>query len=350
MNKQNDSNKILIVGLFLSDSNKHTILRTPADQLAETLGKHGYGIIKTSVHVPRLKRLIDTVFTIIKNKGQFSIAIVPFYGGFRSFVWETITVALLKKLNKKIVLIVHGGAIPERMKTKSAKYIRTMSKADVLVCPSAYLMNELEQYGLQTKLVENIVNLSEYQFHERAVIHPRILWMRTFEDVYNPLMAIRVLAMLMKEFPEASMVMAGHDRGMLQETIDYAKELGVLNRIEFPGYISNAQKNELAAACSIYICTNMVDNAPISLIEMMALGLPIVSVNTGGIPFLVKDKYDCLLVNNNDGQAMVEKIIYLISNPQEAVKLALNGKLSAERFDELPVVQKWENIFKKLSN
>lgn len=343
-------NKILVVGLFLSKKNQHKILRTPADQLAEVLKKNGYQVITTSIYVQRLFRLLDTIYTILVNRKKFDIAIVPFYGGFRSYVWEEITLFLLKKINKKVVLIIHGGAIPQRMKIKSRKYIKTMKRADVLVCPSEFLIHELKEYHLQAILVENIIELNQYLFQQKNALTPKLLWMRTFEDIYDPLMAIDILVKLKEEHANATMVMAGHDRGMLQPTINYAKEKNVLDCIEFPGYITNEQKNKYAKTCSIYICTNKVDNAPISLIEMMALGVPIVTVNAGGIPYLVTDNYDCLMINNRSVNDMVEKINELINNPSEASRLTLNGRASAQRFGESPVMQKWNTIFENLRN
>lgn len=341
---------VLIVGLFLSARNRHKIQRTPADQLAELFVKNGMQVITTSKFVPRLARLVDTLATIFLKRREFSIAIVPFYGGYKSFVWEAITVSLLKKLNKKIVLIAHGGGIPERMKAKPAKYIDLMKKADAVVCPSGFLVAEFGKYNQPCTIIENVVNLDEYHFRYKETIRPHILWMRAFEHPYNPLMAVKVLAKVKQQYPQASMVMAGFDFGMLQETKDLAEQLNVISSIEFPGYITNEQKNRYAAECDIYICTNRIDNAPISIIEMMALGVPVVTVNSGGIPYLVKDGHDCLMVNDDDAESMSNKIQYLISNPGKAMALAKNAKTSAGKFGENAVMGKWQSLLEQLSN
>ena len=343
-------NSILIVGLFLSKKNKHKIQRTPADQLAELFVKNGLNVITVSSFVSRILRLIDTVSTIFFKHNKYSIAIVPFYGGFRSYIWEEITVFLLHKLRKKIILIVHGGGIPERMKIKSTKYLRTMNRADYVVCPSGYLIKELADYNQPSILIENVVNLSDYHFHYRKTIKPKILWMRAFEYPYNPLMAIKVFTAIKQKYPEALMVMAGYDQGMLQETKELAKELLVIDSIEFPGYINNEQKNRLAKEFDIYLCTNKIDNAPISFVEMMALGLPIVTVNSGGIPFLVKNNYDCLMVNDDDIEGMAQKILFLIDNPEKAIELINNARASTIRFDEKAVMRKWQAVLNELSN
>jgi hypothetical protein len=49
-----------------------------------------------------------------------------------------------------------------------------------------------EQKGFDVNIIENPVNLSLYQFCKKEKIRPRIVWMRAFTDVYDPLMAVRV--------------------------------------------------------------------------------------------------------------------------------------------------------------
>ncbi|MBS1639264.1 MAG: glycosyltransferase family 4 protein [Bacteroidetes bacterium] len=336
---------LLIVGLFLNEKNKQIIMRTAADQLAELFQKHQYSIIKTSYYPNKIKRFLDTFFTILSKKNKYKIAIVPLYGGTASLLWATVSVYLLKLINKQTVLIIHGGSIPERMKTKPNGYLRVIKKSDKVVCPSNFIIHHLKQYDVNALLIENVLNLSDYQFHQKNEIHPKLFWMRTFEDAYNPLMAVHVLSTLKKKYANATMVMAGRDDGLLHATQTLAKELNVNNTITYPGYITNKQKNELAEQCDVYICTNKIDNAPVTFIEMFCLGLPVVSVNVGGIPFLVNDGENALLVNYNDVEAMTEKIEWLIQNKNEANKLITNAFATSRNYDEEIIIKKWEHLF-----
>ena len=78
----------------------------------------------------------------------------------------------------------------------------------------------------------------------------------------------------------------------------------------------------------------------------MTLGLPIVSTNVGGIPFLVKDRETALLVNDSDVDQMVRVITELIENPELAQKLSLNGRKLTEQFDWNIVKNQWKEILK----
>jgi len=343
-----EKQKILIVGLFLSAKNKTKIARTAADQLAELLSKNNYKVITVSTVLSQVRRMLDTLMTVIIKAPQYKMAIVPLYGGYKSYLWESITTRLLKFLHKKVVLIVHGGSIPARMEKDPAKYLKSFKRADVVVAPSPFVSSTLKKYNIQSELIENVVNLNDYQFNYKEQFRPRILWMRTLEDIYNPEMGVRVAAILAKKYKDFKMVMAGHDRGSLELVKQLAKDLAVEDKIELPGYISNQQKNIYAKELDIYICTNRIDNAPVSFIEMMALGLPIVSVNIGGIPYLLKDGCNGLMVDLDDDAAMADKISSIVEQPEMGMQLAANGKKYAENFGEKPVMQKWKTLFQQL--
>jgi glycosyltransferase involved in cell wall biosynthesis len=345
---QRRKQKILVVGLFLSKKNKTKITRTAADQLAELLAKNNHSVITVSTKLNQAVRMIDTLLTVILKAPQYKIAVVPLYGGFKSYLWESITTKLLKLLNKKVILIVHGGSIPARMKNDATKYLKSFKRADVVVAPSSFMTSTFKEYNVESELIENVVNLNDYHFHQKENFRPRILWMRTLEDIYNPEMAVRVAAILAKKYEDFRMVMAGYDRGSLELVKQLAKDLGVQDKIEWPGYISNEQKNKYASKLDIYICTNRIDNAPVSFIEMMALGLPIVSVNIGGIPYLLKEGSNGLMVNLDDDAAMAEKIVSIIEQPRLGERLAANGKEFVKSFGETPVLAKWEGLFKRL--
>jgi glycosyltransferase involved in cell wall biosynthesis len=342
-------NKILIVGLFLSEKNKHKIYRTAADQLAELLEKNNYPVIKTSTQVGKAARFTNTLFTILTKANQYSIAIVPLYGGTASLFWAESATWLLKLFGKKTILIIHGGSIPKRMETQANNYLRTIKKADVVVCPSNFIIQSLKKHNVESIMIENVLNLSEYHFHHKQSFRPNLFWMRTFEDVYNPLMAVRVVSILKKKYPQAKLLMAGRDAGMLQQTIQLTQQLNLTESISLPGYIDNKMKNKIAEEYDIHICTNIIDNAPVSMIEMMSLGLPIVSTNAGGIPYLITNNVDGLLVDVNDDNAMTEKISLLIDDKIKAQQLVENGLQTSKKYDEPVVLEKWKEIFEQLN-
>ncbi len=341
---------ILIVSLFGKTENKTGVYTSAASQLAQLLINNKIPVIKTSYYQNKIFRLSDTVFSILLNYNKFQIAVVPLYGTKPSFLWQEAATRLLKYLNKKIILVVHGGSIEMRMKDNAAPFLKALQRADFVVCPSTYLLEVLRRYNIQSVLIENVLNLSKYQFIQKKNLRPHIIWMRAFEDVYNPQMAVRVAMLLKKKYSDFKMIMAGSDKGLLSTVQTMINSNGLQHNLSLPGFINLQQKLQFAAEYDIYICTNRIDNAPVSIIEFMAMGVPVVSVNSGGIPYLIEDGKNGLLVNVDDDEAMVQQIEKLLCNPELAHQIIFNALNFSLKFDEPVVLKKWETVFDQLKN
>ena len=85
----------------------------------------------------------------------------------------------------------------------------------------------------------------------------------------------------------------------------------------------------------IFINTTNYDNHPVTLLEAMALGLPIVSTNAGGIPSLITHDKTAKLVQKNDVNSMVSCIIEYLSNDSERIEITSNAlKLIEKDFNK----------------
>ncbi len=174
---------------------------------------------------------------------------------------------------------------------------------------------------------------------------PKLLWVRSFSNIYNPMLALSVIEKLQNEYPEVSLAMVGPEKdGSLQKCKEYAKtkKLNVL----FTGKLTKEEWIKLSEAYAIFINTTNFDNTPVSVIEAMALGLPVVSTNIGGIPYLLEDRKDALLVEPNNTEMMTHAIIKLLENSTLANDISNNARHKAESFDWEKVKVLWESVFK----
>lgn len=341
---------LLIIGIFW-DGKKYKTARQAPDQLAEALEKHGHRLTRTSYYLNKYLRLIDTVATIIGKRNNYNTAIVPWFNGSGSYYWQEIASRLLRLLNKKIIVVIHGGNIPAQILVEPKKYQLTLKRADVIVAPSRFVADKLTRLEYNVEVIENLVELEKYPFHQKASFEMNLLWMRTIEPLYNPGMAIQVVKQLKQKGYSPKLYMAGQQKDgvfylRLQQLVN---EWRLQENVVFTGYADHAKKLALAADCDIYICTNKVDNAPVSIIEMMSLGLPVVSTNVGGIPYLVQDGVNGMLVDDDDAEAMAAKIEAVHLDPVLGNRLAANGRAYAKAFDVNVVVEKWEKLFHRLA-
>ena len=139
-------------------------------------------------------------------------------------------------------------------------------------------------------------------------------------------MAIKVLFVLMKDYPRAELCMVGPDKdGSLDKCIKLSKDLDIEDNIKFTGQLSKKEWIEISKY-SIFLNTTNYDNMPISVMEIMALGPPIVSTDVGGVTHLLKHDIDGLLVDKNDINSMADSISNILNNKGYFEKLSINSR------------------------
>ncbi len=332
--------RILYVGNKLS---KHGYNLTNIETLGPLLAIEGHDLVFASEINNKILRLLDMVFKTIFYSSKKGFVLIDAYSTF-GFVYLLITSLICRFLNLKYIPILHGGNLPARL-NKNPKLCRSIfDNAYLNIAPSNYLFNAFSKAGFKNiKYVPNTIQVDNYTFKSRKNIEPKLLWVRSFDKIYNPIMAVRVLVKLKKIYPNATLCMVGPDKdGSLQKTKAFAIKQNV--EVIFTGKLSKQDWAKLSQDHDIFINTTHFDNTPISVIEAMALGLPVVSTNVGGIPFLLENNDTALLVNDNDAKEMVSSIKTLIENNENTQKIIKNARQLSETFDWKHVKLLWSNI------
>ena len=155
---------------------------------------------------------------------------------------------------------------------------------------------------------------------------PKLLWVRSFHKIYNPMMAIHVLKKVLEKYENAYLCMVGPKKDeTMSDCKELVNELGITDKVNFTGKLEKNQWVELSKKFNIFINTTNYDNLPVSVLEVMALGIPIVSTNAGGLKYLLNHYFDSLLVNKNDIEGMSSNVIKIFENSDLSKKLSNNG-------------------------
>jgi len=218
--------------------------------------------------------------------------------------------------------------------------------AHVNIARSHYLKDAFEAAGYTNiKHSPNTMVLQDYPFNVRDMETPKLLWVRSFAALYNPSLAVKVLKSLRDKGWKAELCMVGPDSdGTLTEVKALANTLNV--EVKFTGKLTKPEWIALAKDYNVFINTTNFDNTPVSVMEAMALGLPIVSTNVGGMPYLIEHDVDGLLVPPQQVEAMVEAIIQLYENPSKREVLVANARQKVEGFDWEVVKQQWQSVLR----
>ena len=338
-------NLLFIGNHFTDNQNNRNIWHDLSTQLCHA----GHKVLITSRHKNKFLRLADMLVTVWRKKEKYELAEIDVFSGY-AFIWAYLSGRLLKFIGKPFVLTLHGGNLPEFSKQHPALVQQLMGRASAVVAPSGYLLEAMQPYRKDIKLIPNAIDIDCYPSIEKDTLKPYLIWLRAFHQIYNPELAIRVLALLKEECPSARLIMIGPDKGdgSLERTRNLVKSLMLTDSVEFPGRVSKSEVPAYLNKGGIFINTTNFDNTPISVIEAMACGLCIVTTNVGGIPYLVEDGKEALLVPPNDSKAMAAAITRILREPDLAERLNTNARKKAEQFDWSIILPQWQDLFTEL--
>lgn len=334
--------KILYIGNKIS---KHGFNKTTIETLGLSFENEGFKVVYASDKKSFIMRVLHMVFTLFRNAKNTDYVLIDTYST-KAFWYAYFVSQLCRMLELKYIPILHGGNLPVRLKTHPFLGKQLFTNAYKNVAPSNYLKSEFENVGFTNVVyIPNTIALEKYTFKKREYFEPNLLWVRAFATIYNPNMAIHVLKEVQKTYSNATLTMVGPDKdGSLEITKLKAQELTV--EVNFTGRLSKEEWTSLAAGYDLFINTTHFDNTPISVIEAMALGLPVISTNVGGIPYLLTDNVNSKLVADNDVMAMTNAIVDLLENSKKANEIAKSARLLVEQFDWEVVKEKWLQLLK----
>ena len=205
-------NNILYIGNKLSGKETN---QTYIEILGALLESENYKIIYASDKKNQIIRLCDMIFTTIKNCNNVNQVLIDTYST-SGFIFAFIISQLCRLLKIRYLPILHGGNLPNRL-SKNPKLCKMIfDNSYVNIAPSEYLQKAFLNAGFEnTILIPNVIELSQYQFQARIIDVPRLLWVRSFSEIYNPKMAILVFNELKKNYPSAELCMVGPNKNKL---------------------------------------------------------------------------------------------------------------------------------------
>jgi len=337
---------MLYVSNFLSAEKKN---RGYCEDLADRLEARGWHVTRTSTRVNRLARLLDMLRTAWARRNTYELAVVDVFSG-AAFVWAESVCFELRRLRKPYVITLHGGNLPEFAKRWPRRTKRLLESAVLVTAPSDYMRERMRDYRADIVLLRNAIDAGAYRFAVRATPRPRLVWIRAFHAIYNPTLAVDVLARVSQRFPETTLTMIGpdHGDGSLPAVEARARELRVHDRLEVLGRVPKSEIAGHLAGADVFINTTNIDNTPISVLEAMAAGLCVVSTSVGGIPFLLSDERNALLVPPRDPAAMSAAVERMLAEAGLAARVSRAAHELAVECDWTRVLNQWDDTLRQV--
>lgn len=317
----------------------------PSDLIATRLAERGWRTVVTTRRRGRLSGMADALATIWRRRGEYRVAQVDVFSG-RAFVRAELACGLLRRLGVPFVLTLHGGGLADFARRHPARVTRLLTSARAVTAPSPWLVDAMRPIRDDIRIIPNPIDLARYPFRERDRPRPELVWLRALHAMYDPGLAVDVLARLVEDHPDVRLTMVGPDKGDGSRAAAerLAESLGVSGRIRWTGGVPKDQVPSILDAADVFLNTSTVDNAPVSLVEAMACGLAVVSTDVGGIPWLVEDGREAILVPAGDGASMADAVRRILTESGLAARLSRAGRARAERQDGAAVYDAWAEL------
>ena len=153
--------------------------------------------------------------------------------------------------------------------------------------------------------------------------------------------------MVVKEFPDATCFFAGRGE-LLGQLKAEAAELGIEENVKFLGLRQDVP--ELLQELDIFVLPSLSEGLPLSVLEAMAAGKPVVATDVGGIREAVIDEHTGFLVPAEDPQALSEKILCLLRDRELASRFGEAGRKRVEQvFSLKTMIKGYEELYDETS-
>jgi glycosyltransferase involved in cell wall biosynthesis len=213
---------------------------------------------------------------------------------------------------------------------------------DEIVVPSDYLRDVFARYGYRARVIRNVVDTSRFRYRERIPLQPRLLSVRNFESHYGVDTVLEAFALVRAQYPEASLTVAGS--GSQESRLhDRARSLGIAPI--FVGRVPPESMPALYDEADIFLNGSLVDNQPVSLLEVFAAGLPVVSTGTGDIPAMLRQGALGSIVPQANPGAMAKAVVSLLEEPHRALSMTRDARQEVERYTWPFVREHWARAY-----
>jgi len=270
-----------------------------------------------------------------------------FSASYWSFLLAPTPAILVARIyGKKVLLNYHSGEAEDHLQHWPLTTRPILRLVDKIVVPSGYLVEVFGRFGLPAEAVPNTIDLARFAFRERKPLRPILLSNRNFETHYNVEGVLRAFALIQKELPEARLILAG-DGSRRSALHSLAAELG-LKDVEFAGRVRQEKMPGLYQRADVFINASDIDNMPLSHIEAFACGLPVVTTDAGGIPYIVNNDRNGLLVERRDHKALAAGVLRLFRDGELAGRLIRAAQNDCEQYTWAAVREGWLKIYREL--
>lgn len=273
-----------------------------------------------------------------------------------SFYRKMVFIILAKVWGKKIVFHCHSGKFdqfydqgPDWQKFL-IRWVLSMS--DAVVVLSSHWTSFFSQMvpASKLKVLLNAVPLADYQsaaarFPKSS--EPTILFAGQFTENKGIFDLLSIIPELVTKIPTVKVLLAGS--GDVKRIQALLRDSGIEGSVRLLGWVDSRKLIGLYHQSHLFVLPSYYEGSPMVMLEAMACGLPIVSTRVGGIPELVTEEVNGILINPGDRKTLLASLSRLLADPGLRDRMGLkNVEKIKEKYDIPIYIKKLKRLYREL--
>lgn len=290
------------------------------------------------------KFLVKYINSLLKYR---SIKIVHIHTASKgSFLRKSISAIIAKLFNKKVILHIHSGEFLS-FYNKSPRFLKRYIKGVLDKCDVVITLNNNLNTSISKKCSNNNIQvlynptILKYIPVRKSNI-TKVLFLGLMgknKGVYDIIEAARYIQ-------SDSIQFHLYGNGEVLKVRELVNEYNLKNKVIVHGWISGNDKEKILQESDIFILPSYSEGLPMSILEAISYGLPVISTPVGGIPDAVKDGVNGFLISPGDYKALAQKI-NAIANDKELSKQMGNEsyRIAREKFDINVIINQLDSLY-----
>jgi len=283
------------------------------------------------------------------------VDVVHMHFSVQGSLWrKSLCVPLTKLFRKPVVLHAHAGGFPDYLASVPAWqrrwFLKTLRRADTLIVLSeGWREYYLKLTGLPAEQVialPNPLQLPAVLPDRRNRTTVTLVFLGRMDENKGPARILSAVALLSGTLRQnVRLLMAGD--GEVQQVRMAAESLGLQCQAVIEDWVSPERRDEILAAGDVFVLPSKAEGMPMSLLEALAWGLPVVTSPLGGIPEVVRHGENGFLVSPTDERAIRDAIERLVQDEPLRLRMGAAARATAAHFDIARYWARLEDIYLK---
>lgn len=276
----------------------------------------------------------------------------------------------IKKKRKTFVVTHHldpewnyGSIIRRILVFIYAKYYvkKALSKSDIIIALSEHFLNMskfLSDYITKIEIIPNGINLEDFdspytkiEAREKlglSLDDKIILFVGALTERKGPQVLLKAMPIILRNVPDSRLILVGSSTDYLKSLEKLAKDLSIESNVEFTGFVDDATKVMYYKSADVFVLPSFSESFGIVLLEASACGLPLVVSDLEAFRAIIEEGYNGLFTKTGDGKGFASKIIPLLKNEEERIRMGANAKEKVKDYSWERIAEETKKIYEEV--